>query len=162
MIVECPSKRLPLKNVEKSRLHKSGLVLREQDLTHSVRCLETIDNVVEFVLSQEDKPQCYSTQREIWEKLHISLGSVNIIIIIVKQDLGRSLKCFKKCRSADVTTANKDACFAAKLRSYLPELLIAKTIQYMHISCYDFIYRDRIYWTEFNWLCLLWLHELTN
>jgi len=65
MIVECPSKRLPLKNVEKSRLHKSGLVLREQDLTHSVRCLQTIDNVVEFVLSQEDKPQCYSTQREI-------------------------------------------------------------------------------------------------
>jgi len=70
----------------------------------SVRCAEAISEVEDLIVSQEDKPQSHSTQREISRQLNISLGSVNRI---VKQDL--RLKCFKKCRATELRAANKIA-----------------------------------------------------
>jgi len=68
----------------------------------SVRCSETISEVEDLILSQQDKPQSHSTQPEISWQLNILLGSVSRI---VKQVL--RLKCFKKCMATKLTAGNK-------------------------------------------------------
>ena len=88
------------------KIDKTGSTQRQvcSGRPRSVRCSEAINEVEDLIVSQEDKPQSHSTQREISWQLKISLGSVNRI---VKQDL--RLKCFKKCRATELTAANKIA-----------------------------------------------------
>ena len=70
----------------------------------SARTDENIEIVAELVQSQEDRPQTHRTVRQIARDTNISRASVHNII---KMDL--NLKCLKKQRAHELTTASKIA-----------------------------------------------------
>ena len=88
------------------KIDTTGSVLRRpgSGRTRTVRTDDNVEQVLELVLSQEDRPQTHRTQRQIAREIGISPASVNKII---KKDL--RLKCLKKRRAHDLTEANKQA-----------------------------------------------------
>jgi transposase len=68
----------------------------------SARTDDTVAQVEELVLSQDDKPQTHRSTREIARETGLSQSSV---VRIIHRDL--ALKCFKKRRAQELTEANQ-------------------------------------------------------
>jgi inhibitor of nuclear factor kappa-B kinase subunit alpha len=105
---EFPTKRWSLSGLHRllKKIDTSGTTerVRGSGRPRSARSDENIQRVEQLILSQENKPQTHSTQREISRELRIGQSSVNRI---VKKEL--RLKCFKKHRATALTTANRQA-----------------------------------------------------
>src|SRR5260221_21968 len=88
------------------KIESTGTVKRQlgSGRPRTARTVETVDEVQELVLSQEDMPNTHRSQRQIARETGISQRSVNRII---KKDL--NLQCLKKRRAHELTEANKKA-----------------------------------------------------
>ena len=88
-----------------SKIDATGTVERRSGSGQRMtRSPDTISDVQDLVLSQDDKPKTHSSQRQIARQTGVSLGSMNRII---HNDL--RLTCLKRRPAQELTVANKIA-----------------------------------------------------
>ena len=106
LVAEFPDRRWSLSSLNKllKKIDQTGTVNRKTGSGRRrwTRTAENVESVDDLVLSQENAPGTHRTIRQIARETGISKSSVHRI---VKQDL--RLKCFKKKKAQDLTTANK-------------------------------------------------------
>ena len=108
LLNEFPDKGWKLGTVDKllKKIRKTGTIDRQpgSGRPRSVRINENIENVENFVLSQEDKPKTHRSTREISRETGIHRSTVHRII---HRDL--QLKCLKRRRAQLLSEANRVA-----------------------------------------------------
>ena len=127
IVQEFPHKNWKLSTINKflRKLATTGSIERApgSGRPRTVRVEETIHEVEERIVSQEEQPGTHSTQREISANLGISLGSVNLIL----KEAG--LHAFKKveCQKLSVPDKEKRLQRCALLQNFLTPANLDRT-----------------------------------